>query len=63
MLLLYEDHAVVGRQLGRFEAVCRDEWMPLIASSVDGRLLCLDVATMCVLGYEREERALRVWNA
>ena len=39
MLLLYEDHAVVGRQLGRFEAVCRDEWMPLIASSVDGRLL------------------------
>jgi hypothetical protein len=39
MLLLYEDHAVVGRELGRFEAVCRDEWMPGLAASVDGRLL------------------------
>jgi hypothetical protein len=39
VLLLYEDHAVIGRDLGRFEALWRDEWMPLIASSVDGRLL------------------------
>jgi hypothetical protein len=39
VFLLYEDHAVVGRELGQFEAVCRDEWMPGIAASVDGRLL------------------------
>jgi hypothetical protein len=39
VFFLYEDHAVVGRELGRFEAVCRDEWMPGIAASVDGRLL------------------------
>jgi hypothetical protein len=39
VLFLYEDHAVVGRDLARFEAVWRDDWMPLLASSVEGRLL------------------------
>lgn len=28
-----------------------------------GRLLGLDVATVCVLGYEREQRVLLHWNA
>jgi probable phosphoglycerate mutase len=30
---------------------------------VDGRLLVLDPASVCVLGHEHEWRALRVWNA
>jgi hypothetical protein len=66
VLLLYEDHAVIGRDLGRFEAVCRDVWMPLIASSVEGRLLWYfdrllgaahHVVTVCALpdgdGFDR----------
>jgi len=46
---------------GHFLRVLGARWIGWPA--VDGRLLCLDVATVCVLGYEREERALRVWNA
>ena len=46
---------------GHFLRVLGARWIGWPA--VDGRLLCLDVATLCVLGYEREERALRVWNA
>ncbi|MHB1582641.1 MAG: hypothetical protein ACYCU7_05595 [Acidimicrobiales bacterium] len=39
MLLLYEDHAVVGKELAAFEATCRDQLVPLLASSTGGRLL------------------------
>jgi broad specificity phosphatase PhoE len=46
---------------GHFLRVLGARWLGWPA--VDGRLLCLDVATLCVLGYEREERALRTWNA
>lgn len=39
MLMLYEDHWVLGRKLAEFEEICRADLVPLIASSVDGRLL------------------------
>jgi probable phosphoglycerate mutase len=29
----------------------------------DGALLALDPATLSVLGYEREQRVVRVWNS
>jgi broad specificity phosphatase PhoE len=46
---------------GHFLRVLGARWIGRPA--VDGRLLYLDVATLCVLGYEREQRALRTWNA
>lgn len=39
MLVLYEDHWVIGRKLSEFEQICRDELMPLVSSSINGRLL------------------------
>lgn len=39
MLVLYEDHWAIGRKLGEFEAICRDDLAPLVAASTGGRLL------------------------
>jgi hypothetical protein len=39
VLLLYEDHAVVGKLLPAFEGTCRDQLVPLLASTTGGRLL------------------------
>jgi probable phosphoglycerate mutase len=36
-------------------------WIGLAAE--DGRLLGLDVATLSVLGHERAQRVLRMWNS
>ena len=42
-------------------AVLGARWIDLDAT--DGRLLGLDTATISVLGHERTQRVLRVWNA
>ncbi len=46
---------------GHFLRVLGARWIDLDAT--DGRLLGLDVATISVLGHERTQRVLRVWNA
>jgi probable phosphoglycerate mutase len=46
---------------GHFLRVVGARWVGLDAR--DGARLGLDTATICVLGYERERRVLRVWNA
>jgi probable phosphoglycerate mutase len=46
---------------GHFLRVLGARWIDRPA--VDGRLLGLDVAALCVLGHEHEERVLRVWNS
>jgi broad specificity phosphatase PhoE len=46
---------------GHFLRVLGARWIGL--TSNDGRLLGLDVATISVLGHERTQRVLRVWNS
>jgi probable phosphoglycerate mutase len=46
---------------GHFLRVLGARWIGLAPD--DGRLLGLDVATLCVLGHEHGERVLREWNA
>lgn len=46
---------------GHFLRVLGARWLGLQPD--DGRLLGLDVATLCVLGFERESCVLRAWNA
>jgi probable phosphoglycerate mutase len=46
---------------GHFLRVLGARWIGLPASS--GALLGLDPATLCLLGHEREQHVLRMWNA
>jgi probable phosphoglycerate mutase len=46
---------------GHFLRVLGARWIGLAPE--DGRLVGLDVATLSVLGHEREQRVLRVWNS
>ena len=46
---------------GHFLRVLGARWIGL--TSNDGRLLGLDVATISILGHERTQRVLRVWNS
>jgi len=46
---------------GHFLRVLGARWIALPPE--DGALLGLDTATLGVLGYEREQRVVRVWNA
>jgi broad specificity phosphatase PhoE len=45
---------------GHFLRVLGARWIGLAPD--DGRLLGLDVATLCVLGHEHGQRVLRSWN-
>jgi probable phosphoglycerate mutase len=45
---------------GHFLRVLGARWIGLAADG--GRLLGLDVATLCVLGHEHGQRVLRTWN-
>lgn len=46
---------------GHFLRVLGARWIGL--ECTDGRLLGLDVATISILGHERDQRVLRVWNS
>jgi broad specificity phosphatase PhoE len=46
---------------GHFLRVLGARWIDLDPS--DGRLLGLDVATISVLGHERSQRVVRIWNS
>jgi broad specificity phosphatase PhoE len=46
---------------GHFLRVLGARWIGLAPN--DGQLLGLDVATLCVLGYEHDVCVLRAWNA
>jgi broad specificity phosphatase PhoE len=46
---------------GHFLRALGARWIGLSASG--GALLGLDTATLCLLGCEREQRVLRVWNS
>jgi probable phosphoglycerate mutase len=63
--LIERAEAVGGRVAmfshGHFLRVIGARWIGLDATA--GRLLGLDVATVSVLGHERTQRVLRVWNA
>jgi broad specificity phosphatase PhoE len=46
---------------GHLLRVLTARWLEL--PPADGRLFALDSGTLSTLGYEREQRAMRVWNA
>jgi broad specificity phosphatase PhoE len=46
---------------GHFLRVLGARWIGLAPE--EGRVLGLDVATLCVLGHEHRQRVLRVWNS
>ena len=46
---------------GHLLRVLSARWLEL--EPPDGRLFALDPATLSTLGFEREQRVIRVWNA
>jgi probable phosphoglycerate mutase len=63
-LVLQEVRAAHGDTLifshGHFLRALAARWLGL--SPTEGRLFALDPATLSVLGYEREQSVLRIWN-
>ena len=59
LLAVGSDVAVVSH--GHFLRVLAARWLELPA--VEGRRFVLDTATLCLLGVEREARAVLRWNA